>query len=318
MDSNYISKFIKNQNKCHFMQSQEWTKVKNNWESKYVTVEDEEGNLKGIMSILIIKMINSNKILAYCPRGPVWDIRDHETFINLIVKAKKIANEFNCYVLRIDPDISIKNLEFQNLLKDQGFIVKNDKVGFEYTQPRFVMRIDIANKKNEEVFMSFSKKARKNIRSAEKKGVTIRLGNKNDLKEFLKVLRDTEIRKNIKLRNIEYFERMFEAFSTKNIRLYLAYYKKYLISGVITINYGNKCWCLYSGTANTHREIKASYLLRWNIIKWAIKSDCEIFDLMGVSGDIKGENKLYDFKKVFGSKLTEFIGECDLIIDNNS
>ena len=54
------------------------------------------------------------------------------------------------------------------------------------------------------------------------------------------------------------------------------------------------------------------------MIKWALESGCDIYDFRGVSGDIDENNPLYGlyrFKKGFGGKFTEFIGELDYVFN---
>ena len=60
-----------------------------------------------------------------------------------------------------------------------------------------------------------------------------------------------------------------------------------------------------------------NYLLQWEMIKWAIENKCKIYDFRGVSGDIDENNPLYGlyrFKKGYGGKLTEFVGEFEMVL----
>ena len=80
-DSNrekYIE-FLQKHKKGHFLQSPEWAKVKSEWTNEVILVEDENGNIKGSMSLLIRRFKNIASIM-YSPRGPVCDPHDKETF----------------------------------------------------------------------------------------------------------------------------------------------------------------------------------------------------------------------------------------------
>ena len=60
-----------------------------------------------------------------------------------------------------------------------------------------------------------------------------------------------------------------------------------------------------------------NYLVQWEMIRWAIETNCRIYDFRGVSGYLDESNPLYGiyrFKKGFSGELTEFIGEMNLII----
>ena len=66
-----------------------------------------------------------------------------------------------------------------------------------------------------------------------------------------------------------------------------------------------------------HREVMPNYLMQWEMIRWAIETNCRIYDFRGVSGYLDESNPLYGiyrFKKGFSGELTEFIGEMNLVI----
>ena len=307
--------FIKNNPKSHFMQSIKWAMVKSNWINEIVTVKDKNGNIKGSMSLLIRKVPFLNRTIMYSPRGPVCDIHDIETFKSLIMKAKELAGKYKSYVLKLDPDVEKEDAEFNRIVAQLGFKTKNDSENFEGIQPRFVFRLDIKGKTEDEVSMIFNQKVRYNIRLAGKKGVEVKIGSKKDIPEFHKIMLETGIRDEFVVRNASYFETMLDCLGD-NIRLYLAYFNGQIIAGTVAVVYGNKCWYLYGASSNDFRNVMPNYLLQWEMIKWAVQSGCDIYDFRGVSGDLDESNPLYGlyrFKKGFGGKFTEFIGELDYV-----
>jgi len=300
------------------MQSKEWTEVKSNWKNEMIAVKDEQGNIKGAMSILIRKIPFFNNTLMYSPRGPVCDIHDFDTMQQLIAEAKEIAKEYKGYVLKIDPDVEKEDAEFAQMLNKLGFRIKGDSKNFEGIQPRFVFRLNVKGKTEEQVMQEFHNKTRYNIRVAMKKGVEVRIGSREDLPDFHKVMVETGVRDEFVVRSIEYFEKMYDCLAPEHLRLYLAYYEGKLIAGTIAVLYGNKCWYVYGASSNEHRNVMPNYLLQWEMIKWAIESGCDIYDFRGVSGDLDENNPLYGlyrFKKGFNGKFTEFIGELDLVFN---
>jgi peptidoglycan pentaglycine glycine transferase (the first glycine) len=310
-------KFVESHPKGHFMQSVKWAEVKSNWKNEIITVRDENNRIKGSMSLLIRKVPFINRTIMYSPRGPVCDIHDIDTLKVLIEKAKEIAGKYKCYVLRFDPDVEIQDTKFNEIIKQLGFKTKNDSENFESIQPRFVFRLDIKGKTEEEVLKIFNQKTRYNIRLAIRKGVTVTIGSKEDIPEFHKIMYETGVRDKFVIRDASYFETMLDKLGN-NVRLYLAYYDDKLIAGTIAIVYGNKCWYLYGASSNEHRNVMPNYLLQWEMIKWAIEAGCDIYDFRGVSGDLDESNPLYGlyrFKKGFGGKFTEFIGELDYIFN---
>lgn len=308
--------FVQSHPKGHFMQSPQWANVKSNWKNEIIAIEDDSGNIKGAMSILIRKIPFLNYTIMYSPRGPVCDVHDFDTLNALMDEAKKLAKKHKSYVLKVDPDVEKEDTEFEQLVSKLGFNVSNTSKNFEGIQPRFVFRLDIKGKTEEEVMEGFHQKWRYNIRLASKKGVEVRLGTRKDITEFHKIMIETGARDKFVIRNVEYFEKMYDCLGPEHLRLYLACYEGRIVAGTVAIVYGNKCWYLYGASSNESRNVMPNYLLQWEMIKWAIESGCDIYDFRGVSGDLDESNPLYGlykFKKGFGGKFTEFIGELDYV-----
>lgn len=313
-----FDKFVSSHTKGSFMQTKMWAKVKDNWINEVVLSEDENGEIKGALSILIRKVPVFKNTIMYAPRGPVCDIHDKETLKELVCGAKELSKKYKSYVLKIDPDVKSSDEEFISIMKELGFVVKGDSKNFEGIQPKYVFRMDIKDKTEEEVFESFHSKTRYNIRLAERKGVTSRIGNHDDLKRFHEIMEETGQRDEFVIRNLEYFEKMYDNMAPENLRVYMASHEGEDIAGTIAIYYGNKVWYLYGASSNAKRNVMPNYLLQWEMIKWAIEKKCDIYDFRGVSGDIDESNPLYGlyrFKKGFNGEFTEFVGEMELIFN---
>lgn len=310
--------FIKSHPKGHYMQSELWAKVKDNWAHEVVTVEGENGEIKGMMSLLIRKVPFFPAKLIYSPRGPVCDVHDKETLRALTQKAKEVAKRVGGYVLKIDPDVKAKDEEFASIMKELGYRLPKQSKNFEGIQPRFVFRLDIGDKSEEELLNFFHSKTRYNIRLAERKGVVTRVGTKEDYADFHRIMVETGTRDEFVVRSQEYFEKMAEALTDEHCRLFMADYEGQPIAGTLAIAFGNKCWYLYGASSNAHRNVMPNYALQWDMIRWAKEKGCEIYDFRGVSGDLDESNPLYGlykFKKGFNGEFTEFIGELNYVFN---
>lgn len=310
--------FLLSHPKGHFMQSPEWAKVKSNWKNEIIVVKDDNGTIKGSMSLLIRKVPVLNYTIMYSPRGPVCDLHDADTIKALLDSAKLLAKKYNSYVLKLDTDTEISDEEYIRIMKDLGFRIKDATKNFEGIQPRFVFRLDVKGKTEDEVMQIFHQKVRYNIRLSAKKGVTVKLGSRQDIKDFHRVMLETGVRDQFVIRNAEYFEKMYDCLGPDHMRLYLAYYNDILVAGTIAVLYGNKCWYLYGASSNEYRNVMPNYLLQWEMIKWSVERGCDIYDFRGVSGDLDESNPLYGlykFKKGFNGKFTEFIGDLDYVFN---
>lgn len=306
-------KFLESHERCNFQQSLEWAEVKKPyWKPEVILAEDEDGNIIGSLCVLIRKIPIFGNIM-YSSRGPVCDIHDIGVMKQLTDGAKELAKKYNANSLRIEPDILSNDEIFREIAINLGYKIKDDAKDFkDEIQPRYVFRLDIKNKTEEEILAGFKQKWRYNIRLAGKKGVVVKEGTREDLKAFHEIMVETGKRDGFITRPLEYFEKMYDCLGPKHMKLLMAYYEDKPISGVIPIFYGNKTWYLYGASSNKHRNLMPNYLLQWEMIKMAIERKDDVYDFRGVSGVVDETHPqygLYRFKQGFGATFTEFIGE---------
>ena len=306
-------KFLESNERCNFQQSLEWAEVKKPyWKPEVILAEDDDKNIIGSLCVWIRKMPIFGNIM-YASRGPVCDVHDLGVLKQLTDGAKELAKKYKAIVLRIEPDVESDDKEFRKYVTELGYKIKDDAKDFmDEIQPRYVFRLDIKGKTEEEVMAGFHQKWRYNIRLAGRKGITVKEGTREDLKEFHKIMVETGTRDGFIVRSLEYFEKMYDCLAPTHMKLLMAYYEDEPISGVIPIFYGNKTWYLYGASSNKHRNLMPNYLLQWEMIKMAIARHDDIYDFRGVSGVVDENHPqygLYRFKQGFGATFTEFIGE---------
>lgn len=308
-DEEEYKKFLQNHERCNFQQSIEWANVKTSWKREVILAENSNKKIIGSLMVWIRKIPLFGNIM-YSARGPVCDIHSIEVLKQITEGAKVLAKKYNAIVLRIEPDIESSDVEFKNIMLDLGYQIKDDAKNFrDEIQPRYVFRLDTKGKTEDELFKALHSKTRYNVRLATKKGVTIKDGTKEDLKDFHKIMVTTGIRDGFITRPLAYFEKMYDCLGKEHMKILMAYYEGKPISGVIPIMYGNKTWYLYGASSNEHRNLMPNYLLQWEMIKIAVNRKSDIYDLRGVPGIADDSNGLYRFKKGFGAKYTEFVGE---------
>ncbi len=309
--------FTENHTRSHLFQSIEWGQVKIGWINEIVTVRNKEGKICATMSILIKKIPLFPYTFMYAPRGPVCDLHNRKQLEALMESAKEIAAQYHAMVLKIDTDTPAEDREYAAIMQDMGFELVNDYYNFEGVQARFLMRVDLKNKTEEELLNGFHSKTRYNIRLAQRKGVQIKIGTREDIPLFYSLLKITSKRDGFTVREIEYFYRLFDALG-KYCRIFLAYAgnegaPQECVSAAIVGLYGNKSLYLYGASGNKFRNYMPNYLLQWEIIRFSMQSGCSVYDLRGVPGNIENPGNpifgLYKFKKGFAGKATEMIGE---------
>ena len=309
--------FVQSHPKGNFAQSYLWGKQKPMWQWDAIAVRGEDGAIRGSLAVMTRKVPGIGRTLMYGCRGPVCDLDDRETFSQLLDGAKVLAKKYKSYVIKIDPDVPSSNTAFSSMLQSFDFRAKEGGKNFEAIQPRYVFRLNVEGKTEEELLANFHQKWRYNIRLAERKGVTVRICGKEMVPAFSDLMLTTGVRDGFVTRKPEYFAAMLDNLG-EHARLYMAFDPNDTpIAGTLAIHYGDKVWYLYGASSNEHRNLMPNYLLQWRMIQWAVETNCRIYDFRGVSGDVSEDNPLYGlfrFKQGFGGDFTEFVGEMDLVL----
>lgn len=309
--------FIMSHPKGHFAQSSLWAKQKPQWKWEAIVSRNGEGRIVGSLAVLIRKVPGTPFTLMYGCRGPVCDLDDEKTLADLCGGAKQLAKEYKSYALKLDPDVPSSNTDFIRIMEGLGFKITSGGKNFEAIQPKYVFRLNIKGKTEDELMAQFHSKTRYNIRLAQRKGVTVELRGQEAIGDFSRLMLETGVRDGFVTRNADYFSAMLENLG-QHARLYMAYYEGQAIGGTLAIWFGDKVWYLYGASSNEHRNLMPNYLLQWHMICWAVENGCRIYDFRGVSGDISEDNPLYGlykFKKGFNGEFTEFIGELDCVFN---
>lgn len=309
---NKYKEFVFNSNHTSLLQSMEWGKVKDDWGSEYVYLE-ENGEIIAALSILI-KSIPGGYSLLYGSRGPVCDFNDISLVKRLIEEVKPIAKKHKAIMLKMDPEIRYTK-ELTDLYRSNGFNVKNREAEIEdLIQPRNNMIVYFDDNDTESIMMKFSSRNRNKIRSARRKGVYSKWDNSDEyIEKFYEVYSFMAKRNKITHRDKDYFYKMRDAFGDM-FRVYLMYHEEDLLSGGITINYNGKLYYLYGGSNNTKRNMYPNDRMNYDMMSWGLENNGKQYDLGGVLSMDKDDG-LYRFKKPFCDVdgVTEYIGEIDYI-----
>lgn len=319
---NQYENFIKTSPYGHMMQSVRWANVKNNWESDYVYVEDQEGNIKAAMSILSIKNDGEHSFM-YAPRGPVCDIKDTSLVSELLEEAKKVVEKRKGFLLRFDPPVAYdeellseyKNLHLQNLeIKTQGL---NEH---SFSNPRINMILQF-EEMGPDYLSYLSSKQRYKVKVSLKQQLAIRRIYKDSddftkaLDNFYDLTKEMAERQGITHRPKEYFKRIFESY--EDVILYEVIDEEHeLLSSCIVIRYNKKAFYIYAASSNNKRDKRASAFMNYHALHDALKDGYEEYDMGGIFSKDASDG-LYAFKKELLTKesIREFIGEFDLVYD---
>lgn len=216
--------FARQHQYCNILQSAPWTMVKAEWLPLRVGLRNQEGELVAAAQILRRPLIFS-WALWYIPHGPLLDYEAAGVLEFFLNELALFAKKERCLFIRIHPPLPIREGSIAEFRAGQA----RELYSLEYLNQRFA----VAGYQHQGADLEMGKtlqprfqavirkedweepprgKIRYNLRQAERYFVRVKNYGTQGLSEFSKLIRLTEERQGIKLRNEEYFQRLLTAY----------------------------------------------------------------------------------------------------------
>ena len=219
--------------------------------------------------------------------------------------------------LKVDPAVP-RSRELVRLFQEQGLVPARERPHWGGLQPVAVCRLELGGQEAE-LLRSFHPKTRYNIGLAQRKGVQVRPGGREDLPTFHDLLEATAARQGFGVRGLVHLQQLWDHLVPAGMgRLLLAEHEGDLLAGAFLLRFGPGAWYLYGATSDRKRQLMPMYLVQWEAIRWALREGCRFYDFLGVSRRMDPLDRLYGlyrFKRGFGPRYVEFLGEWDFPAD---
>lgn len=319
-DFGRYDEFIKSHKNGHFMQSLSWAEFKSPQKSFALLCEDDSGNITGAMLLFVQKERHTGKTFLYSPRGPVCDRDESDTLTELLSGARSLAEEIGAYKLTLDPDITEKDEVWLSAFRNLGARVGENARDNGILQPFAVYRIDV-DKTDDELMASYHSKARYSVRTSIKSGATCRIGNRDDIPTFVRLLENTAEKDGFVARDEKYFYDMYDALGEDAIKIFIVEYEGAAIAGSVLLRYGKKTWHMYAGSSSEHKDVLPSFLMQWEMQRFSRDVGAPLYDMRGIAGaadKLRPIEGLVRFKKRFGGELISFVGRIDVVYNSRT
>ncbi|MDO5287187.1 MAG: peptidoglycan bridge formation glycyltransferase FemA/FemB family protein [Actinomycetia bacterium] len=341
--------FIEQRGSASFLQTPAWAKVKPEWRSQ--TVGWYSGpDLVGVGLVLFRSLPKIGRSLAYLPEGPVLDwanpaITDYlDTLVEYArrqgafavrvgptpvwrrwqagtIKAA-IADEHVTRLSEVEPDaLDPAVTRLRGLLQHTGWRRPRSGSGFAPGQPDFNFWLPLAGATEADLLSGMNQLWRRNIKKAEKEGVEVTLGGRDDLPDFHELYRETAQRDHFTGRPLAYFETMWDALRAEDpdrIRLYLARHQGDLVAATTWVRVGTHAWYSYGASSSAKREVRGSNAIQWRMIRDALAAGATVYDLRGITEGLGADDPelgLIQFKVGTGGEAVQYLGEWDYPIN---
>lgn len=303
----------------HILQTSSWGELKSGfgWDHEIVMVDGSDGIVSGAM-MLFRRVPLRLGVIAYVPRGPIVDWADAEAVKTLFAAMDYVAKDRRAALLKIEPDLE-DTPEARLQLRALGFRPSPQTV-----QPPRTVVIDIRGT-DDEILSRMNQGTRRKIRTAEKRGVTVRQGQDKDLASFSALSELTGERDGFNVHSLAYFRTVFDLFNTKYGALFMASLGEQDLGGVMVLAIGRRAWYLYGASSGEERERMPNYALQWHAIQWARAHGCTQYDLWGIPDEDEetleaqfqsrqdGLWGVYGFKRGFGGRVYRSVGAWDRV-----
>lgn len=328
-----------------------WAKVKPEWGNESIGFF-RDGQLIGTGLVLYRSLPRIKRSLAYLPEGPVldWDAPDLAESLHALAAHVKAKGAFG---LRIGPtvvwrrwdadavkaavaDDTINSLaeatpistdrvgtKLVNQLRHLGWRAPKDGHGFAAGQPQYNFALplttsDGVQKSEDQLLKGMNQLWRRNIKKADKSGVEVISGTRDDLARFHDVYLVTAERDHFTPRPLSYFQTMWDSLNGEQpdtMRVYLAVHEGDVVAATTWITVGVHTWYSYGASSNDKREVRGSNAIQWRMIRDSVTAGAHVYDLRGITPGVASDDPeigLIQFKVGTGGEAYSYVGEWDL------
>lgn len=340
--------FIRTRPSASHMQVPSWGDVKPDWRAESLGWYDTDDRLVGAGLVLSRPLPRLRRCLAYLPEGPVidWHAADLERWLEPMLAHLKRQGAFS---VKMGPPVVARSWDTDAVkaaiadpaagrLRDTEATWHDPRAtdvadrlrrmgwqqtepggddGFAAGQPRYVFQVPFAGRSLDEVQQGFNQQWRRNIKKAEKAGVTVVRGEYGDLSAFYDLYAETAERDRFIARPLSYFQRMWTVLTAEDpdrMRLYLAHHEGDVLAAATMLTVGEHVWYSYGASTGRKREVKPNNAIQWRMMSDAHALGAGVYDLRGITDTLDESNHLLGllrFKVGTGGHAVEYLGEWD-------
>lgn len=354
MESSNWNSLISKLPSPHFLQTDEWgqVKAKYGWEPIYLIwkkegrmIEARDENLlssfdsqPSAAALILKRQIIRNGFAArlsvlYSPKGPLLDWADQPLRARVLNDLQAFAKKEGAIFLKMDPDVVLgtgipsresdvpdkAGQSIQSELMRKGWRYSADQIQFKNT-----VLIDLSPSE-QELLAQMKQKTRYNIRLAEKKGVTLRVGTSDDFAMLYRMYAETSIRDRFVIRDEGYYKRAWGTFlmaanapitnlQSPRAEPLIAQVDNEPVAAIFVFYFAGRAYYVYGMSRDVHREKMPAYFLQWEALRRAKANGCRVYDLWGAP-DVFDESDsmwgVYRFKEGLGGKVVRTLGAWD-------
>jgi lipid II:glycine glycyltransferase (peptidoglycan interpeptide bridge formation enzyme) len=327
---------------AHLLQTQVWAqnKAQTGWEARYTAwypdgtgyrFRDFEPKLEAPAAAAVVLRrrlpvagFAARMGVLYVPKGPLLDWTNVPLRRQVLDDMRCLAKRMGGIFIKIDPDVRLSEgfpntpayqpdpewSAIQADLRERGWSPSAEQVQFRNT-----VLLDL-RPSEDALLEKMKQKTRYNVRLAERKGVTVRVGTLADLPLLYSMYAETSVRDGFVIRDSAYYLNTWQSFIQSGMaEPLIAEVEGEPVAAVIIFRFAGKAWYLYGMSRAAHREKMPNYLLQWEAMRRLKAAGSLAYDLWGAPDEYNESDPLwgvYRFKEGLGGTVVCTMGAWDL------
>lgn len=279
----------------HYVQTSLWAKAKAllNWRAVRVVVMRDKHVVAGAQ--MLIRSLPLYGAVGYVSKGPLSATSedDFELTKHIIDQLHKVAKTNGVQYLAIQPPNNGEALA--QYLPSWGFEPSSREI-----MPTATVLLDLSLDLDE-ILSQMRKKTRQYIRRGLREEIAVRLGSRDDLPAFYRLLVKASERRNYTTYSEAYFSELWDVFKPHNyIQLFLAEYKREAVAALLVMAFGDTVVTKTIGWSGLYGDRQPNELLYWKVIEWAKAQGYRFYDFEGIEPEVA---KLVAFEEALPDSL---------------
>ncbi|GAB4569271.1 MAG: peptidoglycan bridge formation glycyltransferase FemA/FemB family protein [Anaerolineae bacterium] len=308
---------------AHILQTWDWGEFKRRttgWQPERLAYS-VEGQPVAAAQVLT-RRIGPFRVM-YISRGPALDYTNELLVESVFDHLQGLARRPGVIWLKIDPALPVGygvpgEEDAHDDPTGQQVIARLKARGWQFSasqvQFRNTITVDLTPDP-ETLLMNMRQSTRRKVRTAAKKGVTIRPGTLADLPLLYDLYRTTGERDGFLTRPLDYYREAWGSFMQAGMaQPLIAEFEGRPLAHVILMHFGTTCWYFYGASSNEERQRMPNYALQWEAIQWAKAQGYATYDFWGAPDTFDESDRMwgvYEFKRGFGGTVTRTLGAWD-------
>lgn len=260
--------------------------------------------------------------VAYLPRGPVLSLQNPGEIAEFLDALRLRIQKHGTFLWIVEPDW-LREDPRTALLSAAGLVSTSQTI-----QPPTTIHLDLTPDLDA-ILVGMKSKWRYNIRLAERKGVRVRQGTREDLSALHALMRVTGERDHFAIHGEAYYRAAFELLTADDSACVLvAEYEGKPLAMIFVTAFAHEAIYLYGASGNEERNRMPNHALHWAAIQWAKARGCTRYDWWGIpanvseatntddkAADASLPDTLYQFKQGFGGQVVLYGGAWEKIFN---